>query len=610
MDRNSIIGLGLIFVILVTFAYINQPSDEEIRAAKVKQDSIALVKKQDDSLMLIQTSAAATTDSLVAKSTDTAALAGQFGSFASFASGEESFSTIENQELRIKLSNKGGRIYSVELKKFKRYDQSPLILSEGNNNQFSYTFATADSKAIETGDLFFTPIVSADKKSITMQLQLGEGKYFNQVYTLSDTSANMVSYKLDMAGLNDVISPTNNYLDLNIRQQLELQEKSIEAERRTSTIYYRYSDDEPTYIAETKEEKVKLSTPVQWISFKQQYFNSTIIADKSFENGNIETINSDKSNIIKTATASLTIPYTHTANESFGMKFYYGPNHYKSLSKLDIELERIIPMGWGIFRWVNKYIVINVFYFLGKYISNFGIIILLLTILIKTVLFPLVYRSYLSTAKMRVLKPEIDEIKAKFGGDMTRLQQENMKLYKKAGVNPLGGCVPVLLQLPILVAMFQFFPSAFELRQQSFLWAEDMSTYDSILSLPFKIPGYGSHVSLFALLMTVSSIFYTIYNNQNTAGLTDQMKYISYFMPVIFLFMLNSYPAGLNYYYFLSNLATIAQQLGIRRFVDDKKLHAELQENKKKPVKKSKFEQRLEDIARKRGVDLDKTKKK
>ena len=233
----------------------------------------------------------------------------------------------------------------------------------------------------------------------------------------------------------------------------------------------------------------------------------------------------------------------------------------------------------------------------------------MLTLIVKTVLFPLVYRSYLSAAKMRILKPELDEIKAKFGDDMQKVQQENMKMYRKAGVNPLGGCVPVLLQMPILIAMFQFFPSAFELRQQAFLWSSDLSTYDSILQLPFMIPGYGNHVSLFAILMTASSIFYTVYNNQMT-GVTGQMKWISYFMPLIFLFMLNSYAAGLNYYYFLSNLVTIAQQLGIRRFVDDKALHEQIQESKKKPVTKSKFQSRLEDIAKKRGVDLNQGKKK
>jgi YidC/Oxa1 family membrane protein insertase len=274
-----------------------------------------------------------------------------------------------------------------------------------------------------------------------------------------------------------------------------------------------------------------------------------------------------------------------------------------------VELERIIPMGWGIFRWVNKYFVVHVFAFLSKFFSSYGIIILCLTLIIKTILFPLVYKSYLSAAKMRLLKPEMDEIKAKYGDDMQKLQQENMKLYRKAGVNPMGGCVPMLLQLPILLAMFQFFPSAFELRQQSFLWATDLSTYDSIYNLPFEIPFYGDHVSLFTLLMTASTLIYTLYNNQMT-GVTGQMKWMSYLMPIIFLGVLNSYPAGLNYYYFLSNVVTICQQLIIRRFVDEKALHAQIQENKKKPVTKSKFQAKLEEMAKKRGVDLGGTAQK
>jgi YidC/Oxa1 family membrane protein insertase len=262
-------------------------------------------------------------------------------------------------------------------------------------------------------------------------------------------------------------------------------------------------------------------------------------------------------------------------------------------------------MGWGIFGWVNKILTVNVFYFLSQYISNFGIIILLLTIIVKTILFPLVYKSYKSSAKMRVLKPEMDEIKVKYGNDMAKMQQENMKLYRKAGVNPMGGCLPVLLQMPILIAMFQFFPSSFELRQQAFLWSSDLSSYDSILNLGFEIPFYGDHVSLFTLLMTVSTLVYTMYNNQMT-GVTGQMKIISYLMPVMFLGFFNNYASGLTYYYFLSNLFTIGQQLLIRQFVDDNALHAQIQENKKKPVTKSKFQQKLEEMAKKRGFDPNK----
>ncbi|MFN5665590.1 MAG: membrane protein insertase YidC [Bacteroidota bacterium] len=606
MDRNSIIGLSLIFVILVTFAYINQPSEEQIKAAKRAQDSIALVQLREDSVAKILAAKAIAQDTIKA-TPDSTFTSKAFGLFAPYATGTESFTSIENDDIKVTFSNKGGRIFKVELKKYKRYDQSPLILVDGQDNEFNYSFATADAKAIQTKDLFFTPLISDDGKSIRMMLSLEEGHFMEQRYTLNSETGTL-DYKIELNGLQNVIAPSNNYLDLSISQHAMLQEKSAEAEKRTSTIYYRYTDDEPAFITETTDEKQNLKTAINWIAFKQQYFNTTIIADKFFDNGTIETKSDESGKYVRIMQTSLTVPYNHGEKESFGFKFYFGPNHYKTLAKFDTQLERIIPMGWGIFRWVNKYVVINVFHFLSQFISSFGLIILLLTLIIKTLLLPLVYRSYLSAAKMRALKPELDEIKAKIGDDMGKLQQENMKLYRKAGVNPLGGCVPVLLQLPILFALFQFFPSAFELRGQSFLWAEDLSTYDSILNLPFSIPGYGDHVSLFTILMTVSSIVYAVYNNQMT-GVTGQMKWMSYIMPLIFMFVLNSYPAGLNYYYFLSNIVTIGQQLAIRRFVNEDKLHAQIQENKKKPVKKSKFEQKLEDMAKKRGIDTGKLKK-
>jgi len=608
MDRNSIIGLVLIFVIIISFAYLNQPNEAEVRAAKQQKDSIARVQAREDSLNLITAlTQAKQKDSSVTNKIDTAASNNRYGVFGIFADGKESFTTIENNEIKVAVSNKGGRVYSVQLKKQKRSDGSPLVLFDGPANDFSYSFATVNSKAINTADLYFTPQKSDDGKTLSMKIQLSETQYIEQKYVLTEDE-NIVAYKLNLVGMENVIARNTNYLDLNWESHIPQQEKTYDAENRATTVHYRYVDDEPAKINETKAEKESLKTPVQWVSFKQQYFNTTLIADKAFDNGNIETKNDDTKQTIKTLSANLSIPYNHGASETFGMRIFYGPNHYKTLAKLNIELERIVPMGWGIFRWVNTYVVVNVFYFLNQYISSLGIIILLLTLIVKTVLFPLVYRSYLSAAKMRILKPELDEIKAKFGDDMQKVQSENMKMYRKAGVNPLGGCVPVLLQMPILIAMFQFFPSAFELRQQAFLWSSDLSTYDSILSLPFMIPGYGNHVSLFAILMTASSIFYTVYNNQMT-GVTGQMKWISYFMPLIFLFMLNSYAAGLNYYYFLSNLVTIAQQLGIRRFVDDKALHAQIQESKKRPVTKSKFQSRLEDIAKKRGVDLNQGKK-
>jgi YidC/Oxa1 family membrane protein insertase len=600
MDRNSIIGLVLIFLILIGFAWYNQPSEMELQTMKHKQDSIALVKYQADSAAMASAQIVLKNDSLK-KVFDTVAAKATYGTFASFSKREESFTKLENEELLVTFSNKGGRIYSVQLKKQKRFDGTELILFKGDNNRFTYTFNTADGKTINTQDLYFTPVLGADGKSLSMQVKLADGQYIEQKYALTADNNQMVDYKLNLVGLQNTIAATNNHLTLNWQQHIIHQEKNFENEVRTSTVYFKTGEEQPDFISESKEEKKDLTTSTKWIAYKQQFFNSTIIADKTFDNASVETKNDPSGEYVKAISTNVTVPYAHNGSETFGMKFYFGPNHYKSLAKLDISLERIVPMGWGIFRWVNKYFVINVFYFLNQYIGNFGIIILLLTVLIKTLVLPMVYKSYVSAAKMRVLKPELDEIKERLGDDMTKIQQENMKLYQKVGVNPLGGCIPMLLQLPILFAMFQFFPSAFELRGQPFLWATDLSTYDSIATLPFNIPGYGNHVSLFTILMTISSLAYTHYNNQMTA-VTGQMKWMSYLMPVIFMFVLNSYAAGLNYYYFLSNIATVAQQLIIRQFVDDKAIHAELQENKKKPQKKSKFQEKLEEMAKQRGA--------
>jgi YidC/Oxa1 family membrane protein insertase len=604
MDRNSIIGLGLIFGILITFAYINQPSKEEIEAAKIKQDSINLVRLQNDSTTLALVQAEKKEAVIAAKGIDSAAKQNAFGSFASFSEGKDDYTILENEELKLKIANKGGRIYQAELKNYKRSDGSPLVLFDGDDNDFSYGFATRDAKAISTKDLYFTPVPAADGKSITMQLKLGENQMVEHYIGFLENQ-NMVDFKINLIGMNDIIAPNNNFLDLSWKQNILQQEKTHEAEKNTTTIYYRYPNEDPDYISETKDLKEDIKTPLQWISYKQQYFNSSLIGSTNFENAALETKVDESKKYIKTLTSNIGLTFDHSDKQSYDMQFYFGPNHYKSLSKVGVGLEQVVPMGWGIFGWVNKLLTVNVFYFLGKYMSNFGIIILLLTLIVKTILFPLVYKSYKSSAKMRVLKPEMDEIKVKYGNDMAKLQQENMKLYRKAGVNPMGGCLPVVLQMPILVAMFQFFPSSFELRQQAFLWSSDLSSYDSIFNLGFEIPFYGDHVSLFTLLMTVSTLVYTMYNNQMT-GVTGQMKIISYLMPVMFLGFFNNYASGLTYYYFLSNLFTIGQQLIIRQFVDDKALHAQIQEHKKKPVTKSKFQQKLEDMAKKRGFDPNK----
>lgn len=602
MDRNSLIGLTLIFLILIGFAYINQPSQAEIEAAKQRQDSIALVRRQNDSIALLAQMQQVKEQQIAAE--DTQAVANSFGVFAPFANGKEQIFTLENEELKVGISSKGGRIARVELKKYKRADGSPLIITDGDESEFNYGFATKDARAISTKDLYFVGEPASDGKSISMKVNLDEGQTIEHVFSLN-ANQNLVDVNIKLLGMDKVIATNSNYIDLVWNHKVLQQEKTHEAEERTSTVYYRYANDEPDYLSETEDGKEELKTAVNWISYKQQYFNASLIAPNNLDNAVVETKKDERKQYVKFLSSNIGLAYNHEPTVTYPLQFYYGPNSYKALKELNIELENIVPMGWGIFGWVNKLLTVNVFHFLGQYIVNFGIIILLLTLIVKTILFPMVYSSYLSSAKMRVLKPEIDEIKVKYGNDMAKIQQENMKIYRKAGVNPLGGCVPVLLQMPILVAMFQFFPSAFDLRQKAFLWSDDLSSYDSVLELGFSIPFYGDHVSLFTILMTVSTLIYTIYNNQMT-GVTGQMKVLSYIMPVAFLGFFNNYASGLTYYYFLSNLFTIGQQLLIRLFVDEKALHAQIQENKKKPITKSKFQQKLEDMARKRGYDPDK----
>jgi YidC/Oxa1 family membrane protein insertase len=382
-----------------------------------------------------------------------------------------------------------------------------------------------------------------------------------------------------------------------------------------STIYYRFADDDVDYISETSDDKEEIQADLQWVAFKQQFFSSVLIAKDGWESPtDLETSTEEENlDVVKSCDAKLTIPYTGQELEQVALQFYFGPNHYNSLKEYELGLEEMIPLGWGIFGWVNKLAVIPVFNLLKDTGLGYGIIILILTLIIKMVLMPFTYKAYMSTAKMRVLKPEIEEINKKFEGkdDPMAKQQATMGLYSKAGVNPLGGCLPMLFQMPILIALFRFFPASIELRQQPFLWADDLSSYDSILDLPFEIPFYGDHVSLFTLLMTISTIFYTRLNMSMQAGnpQMEQMKWMMYLMPVMMLGWFNGYASGLSYYYFLANVVTFAQNYAFRKFVDDDAIHSKLQENKKKPKKQSNFQKRLEDMAKQRGYQQPKKKK-
>jgi len=635
MDRNTIIGVALIFSILIGFSYYNRPSEEQIAAAKRAQDSIEMVRVEKEKADFVASQidqanasvvATLSSDSIVSQEDE--ARKEKFGVFANASTGKEKFYTIENNLIKVTFANKGGRIYSVELKNYKTFDAKPLILFEGNTSKFGMNFF-AQNRSIETESFYFTPSDSTpssviagpevkigkegieksnsavDSKTLSMRLMAGDGKYLEYKYSLSYNSY-LVGFEVITKGMSNIITANSNYLNFKWNITMPRQEKRSQyGEDSYSTIYYKYQDDEVDKISTGDSGEESLRTKTKWISFKQLFFASTLIADDAFPTVDIKSVfTKDDPLYVGNYNADVALPYEGKDSESVKMKFFFGPSHYNTLKQYDLSMESQINLGYIIVRQVNQWLIIPTFNFLRRFIDNFGIIILLLTILIKLLIFPFTFKSYHSQAKMKALKPEIDEINGKFGKDKPmEKQQAVMALYKKAGVNPMGGCLPMLFQFPVLIAMFFFFPTSIELRQESFLWATDLSSYDSILNLPFTIPFYGSHVSLFCLLMTITTIISTYMNSQtqNTDAMPG-MKQMMYIMPVMFLFILNGYASGLSYYYFLANVITIGQIYIFRMMIDEDKIRAQIMINKKKPVVKSKFQQKLEEMAKQKGV--------
>lgn len=601
MDKNTFTGLLLIAAILLAFTYFMRPSEADLKKEQLLQDS----------LKRAQTGAAVeepvASDSIAREEpVDSALMSGPFGSAIS---GEEEFVTLENELLKLTVSTKGGRIAAVELKNETRWNGEPLVLFEGAGNSFGLNVFVGN-RNYSTNDLYFEALPSSGGKELTMRLNYGQGQHIDYVYSLTDNNY-LVDFDIRMQGMQDVIAPDVKQLDLHWKADLLQQEKDLEGEQRYSTVYYQAEGD-VDHLNDTKDDEETLNGPLKWVSFKQHFFTSALIAVEPFEGADASVLTDvSKNNVIKTTSATLAIPFTHQPSETFNMQFYFGPSHFNTLKDVGYDLEKQIQLGWGPLQWINRWAVIPVFNWLDNFNLSYGIIILILTILLKLVLFPLTYSSYMSQAKMRVLKPEMDEIKEKYEGEATKVQQEYMKLYKSAGVNPLGGCVPMLLQMPILLAFFYFFPSSFELRHESFLWVNDLATYDEFFKFGFTIPFVGDHLSLMCILMTASTIIYTHMNNQ-ISGVTGQMKYIGYIMPIMFLGFLNSYPSGLNYYYLCANLITFSQQFMIRKFIDEDAIHRKLQENKKRPgaAKKSKFQARLEEMMKQQQQQKAKTTKK
>ncbi|MCD6112946.1 MAG: membrane protein insertase YidC [Bacteroidales bacterium] len=635
MDKKTVTGLILIFAILMFYSYLNKPSKEEIAERQRIQDSIAKVQQKSidttkiaDIQEHINTPEKTDLDQVEEPENNS----DELGVFSNSAQGKEKIYLIETDLLKIKISNKGGKIISAILKDYKTHDSLPLELIEKNSSDFGFEFF-ANNRYINTNNLFFQSgdnntdsiitVSKADSCSLSLRLytnnnDLSHNSYIEYIYTFKGDNY-MFDLSVNFVGLKNVISSNTDYLNLNWNTNLLQQEKSV-SKYNGATIYYKYYNDDVKYLSETKDDDKSLKTKIKWISYKQQFFTSTLIADKYFINADIKTFTNKKhkKRYLRTMSSTIGVQFNPMADKNnIKLHFYYGPNKYRTLRKYHLDLEHQIPLGWSFFlmHWINRFAVIPVFNFLEGFNFNYGIIILILTILLKIVLFPIAYKTYSSSAKMRVLKPEIDEISKKYPKkeDAMKKQQATMALYKKVGVSPMAGCLPMLLQFPILIALFRFFPAAIELRQQSFLWATDLSSYDSIWNFPngFSIPFYGDHVSLFTLLMTISTIIYTKINNDTMGTSSTQMpgmKAMTYLMPIMFLGIFNNYSAGLSYYYFLANIFTFAQMYFIKQHIDEDKLRKKLLANQKKTVKKSKFQKRLEDMAKQKGYNQYKKK--
>lgn len=618
MDRNSVIGFVLLGALLIGYIFWNQKSTETARLEKARQDSIANLNKPKEEQVKLDTSLVAVVDSNR-----------PVAAFGQDALAGETETVLENELVKITFSNKGGIPKTVllkalqtsekegknQLKEFKTSDGQPLYLQKGSFNRMGLKFRSATGE-LNTADLYFAPPTSEKTtdggQRITYRLNKNSGanQYIEYVYTLKPDSY-LVDFTINAVGMQADLPKGSVPFQWN--SQADRQEHDMTQERLNNQIHWRLADKEHDYFTLQNRAEEKLG-PLQWLSFKQQFFNITLLAKKeNFASAEIHSKVPESGNIVGQEMTTLAIPYNGASSFSFPMEIYYGPNHYKTLKSMDVSLEKIIPLGTGIFafvKYVNKWIIIPVFNFLGGLTSNYGLIILLLTIFIRIIIAPFTYQSYVSAAKMKVLKPELDELRAKYKDDQQAFGMEQMKLFRSAGVNPLGGCLPALLQLPILVAMYSFFPSSIELRQESFLWAKDLSTYDSIYNFGFTIPLYGDHISLFTILMTITSLVLAFYNR----GMTDQsnpvMKYMPYVFPVMLLGIFNSMAAALTYYYFLSNVISILLQWVIQTFIiNHDKIHAKIQANKLKPAGKSKWAERLEEM-QKRQQEMQKTKKK
>lgn len=613
MDKNTVIGFTLIFILLFAYQQIFTPSQAELEAERqtqdslawleqMKQDSLAVLDKNDAGTEISEEKAPAIPDSL-----RNLQLLGAYGPFAEAADGQEEEFKLENDVFEITFTNKGGRIKDVKLKQYFKVGlddkgkevKSELRLLEDAKNKFEYFLPVANlpSGGVSTGELYFDAKKTGD--AITFRADAGGGRYFEQTYRLSSDTYQL-EYDIKFEGLNGVISREAENIQLNWINYLGKLEKSTRYERNYSTVYYKVVDQGPDHCNCMKSDtEDSQGLNVKWVSNANQFFNSTLLAKEHFGQAFMETdMLDDEADDLKKLSSKIQIPYAHGQSETFAMRMYIGPNEFDRLRAMGEDLEDIIPFGSSIFGSINRWIIRPIFNFLSSFIGSKGIVILMLTFIVKMLFYPLTYKMLYSQSKMAALKPFLADMKEKFKDDPQKQQMEQMKVYREYGVNPLGGCLPMVVQMPIWFALYRFFPAAIEFRQAGFLWATDLSSYDIFVRLPFEVPlGFGAHISLFTLLWAATTLIYTYYNSKHMdMSANPAMKYMQYLMPVMFLGFFNSYAAGLTCYLFFSNVFNIGQTIVTKNFIiDQEKIKEQMLANKKKPKKRSGFQKRLEE---------------
>ena len=604
-DFKSIIGFVLIAGIMVWMMYNNKPTPEELEAEKAKQEQLVEAEKTKTTTTtpVVETIAVNPQDSLAMVQAQSRL--GAFSYSAALPSAKEQITTLENDVLRLKINNKGGYVAEALLKNFKTYNEVPVyLIKEEDKASFNINFGTTDNHILNTKDLFFEPTLTKNGENtiLSMKLKVDANRFLEYRYEMKPGEY-MVDFSIKSQGLGQVFN-SGNPIQLDWKLEAIRHSKSISYENRYTELKWEYEGGKDDYLGQ-QEYTEDDASDVSWIAFKQHFFTSILLTDNHFREASFTSKNLVKDEAVDTMALkayTATVPLELKGGElDYTMDWYYGPTDYKILNNYDRNLDEVVPLGWGIFGWINKHLFIPFYGFLSGFLP-YGIAIIVMTIVVRIVLSPVTYKSYVSQAKMKVLRPEITEINEKYKDNAMKKQQETMKLYGKAGVNPMSGCLPALMQLPVFYALFNFFPSAFDLRQKSFLWAEDLSSYDNILDLPFNIPFYGDHISLFPVLASIAIFFYMMMTSGQAMQQAQQpgmpnMKFIMYLSPLFMLFVFNKYASGLSLYYFVSNLITIGIMLVIKKvIINEDKIHAKIQENKKKPKKQNKFQKKMAEM--------------